>query len=209
LNGDGVVRVLLVVIGLLVLLCASAFADGMADANAGMEALDAGDYASAIASFSRAISKGKLSHDDLELAYVKRAQALVEVLKIDQARSDLNQAQKLSPNDLDISALRPWTRVAHPTKPVSPIVSTHTLPPYPAASMATGEEGRSTLWVLLDRDGNAIDVHLRSSSGSARLDDAAIEYVKNNWKWEPLAIAPGFNAIWAVNVDWSLKSGSN
>jgi protein TonB len=57
-------------------------------------------------------------------------------------------------------------------------------PPYPPISRRMHEEGRVVLRVLVTADGGAGDVELRASSGSARLDEAALHTVRQ-WKFIP------------------------
>jgi protein TonB len=57
-------------------------------------------------------------------------------------------------------------------------------PAYPAASRQLGEAGRVLLSVRVGRDGNAIEVGLRQSSGYGRLDRAAAEAVRR-WRFVP------------------------
>jgi protein TonB len=57
-------------------------------------------------------------------------------------------------------------------------------PPYPPISRRMREEGRVVLRVLVTADGGAGDVELRASSGSARLDEAALRTVRR-WKFIP------------------------
>ena len=55
-------------------------------------------------------------------------------------------------------------------------------PPYPPLSRRMGEEGKVMLRVLVSPQGTAEQVELRTSSGSERLDNAALNTVKN-WKF--------------------------
>jgi tetratricopeptide (TPR) repeat protein len=87
-------------------LAVAALADGLSDANAGMDALNRGDYDNAVQLFTKAIASGELSPADKELAYVKRAQAYIGENHNDLALADLDSAQKLDPHDSDIAALR-------------------------------------------------------------------------------------------------------
>lgn len=57
-------------------------------------------------------------------------------------------------------------------------------PDYPATSRRLGEEGRVLMRVLVSSDGAAEDVQIEKSSGSERLDDAAIKAVKR-WRFIP------------------------
>lgn len=57
-------------------------------------------------------------------------------------------------------------------------------PDYPAVSRRIGEEGRVILRVLVSAEGRAEEVEVRTSSGSPRLDQAALASVKR-WRFEP------------------------
>lgn len=57
-------------------------------------------------------------------------------------------------------------------------------PPYPYISRRTGEQGRVVLRVQVSASGTAEDVEVRSTSGHARLDQAALEAVRH-WKFVP------------------------
>ncbi|MBS1785577.1 MAG: energy transducer TonB [Acidobacteria bacterium] len=57
-------------------------------------------------------------------------------------------------------------------------------PAYPVASRRIGEEGRVILRVLVSALGQAEQVEVRTSSGSSRLDQAALSAVKR-WRFEP------------------------
>ncbi len=57
-------------------------------------------------------------------------------------------------------------------------------PTYPLASRRIGEEGRVILRVLVSAVGRAEQVEIRTSSGSPRLDEAALAAVKR-WRFEP------------------------
>jgi len=57
-------------------------------------------------------------------------------------------------------------------------------PAYPAPARRLGEEGKVVLRVLVSPQGAAETVELKSTSGSQRLDDAALSTVKN-WRFAP------------------------
>jgi protein TonB len=57
-------------------------------------------------------------------------------------------------------------------------------PAYPPLSRRMGEEGKVILRVLVNIQGSADSVEVRTSSGSQRLDDAAVNTVKH-WKFIP------------------------
>ncbi len=68
---------------------------------------------------------------------------------------------------------------------LSAVTRTHTLPPYPDLSIRMQEQGNVTLRVTIDESGNCTDAVVTTSSGSQRLDQAAINWVKSKWKWNP------------------------
>lgn len=57
-------------------------------------------------------------------------------------------------------------------------------PSYPPLSRRMGEEGKVILRVSVTPQGTAESVEIRTSSGSTRLDDAALKTVRN-WKFVP------------------------
>ncbi|MBL8265914.1 energy transducer TonB [Steroidobacter sp.] len=65
-------------------------------------------------------------------------------------------------------------------------------PTYPSSSRRAGEEGTVRLKVLVDANGRPRDVAVASSSGFARLDQAAMDAVR---KWRFVAATDGTNAI--------------
>lgn len=65
-------------------------------------------------------------------------------------------------------------------------------PRYPPLSRRMGEEGKVVLRVLVSPQGNAESVDIKTSSGSQRLDDSAVNTVKN---WKFIAARRGETAI--------------
>jgi periplasmic protein TonB len=94
---------------------------------------------------------------------------------------------------------------AAPPAPAEPIVATHTKPPYPPISQRLGEHGVTLLNVSIDASGRATDATVVTSSGSARLDAAAVEYVKQRYRWKP-ATRDGkpVATTQALRIVWSL-----
>ncbi len=70
-------------------------------------------------------------------------------------------------------------------------------PDYPRASLRLGEEGNVALRVRVGADGNPQAVELASSSGSTRLDRAALQAVKR-WRFEPARRGGSAIAAWVV-----------
>ena len=70
-------------------------------------------------------------------------------------------------------------------------------PAYPALSRRLGEQGKVVLRVLVSAAGTAEEVQLRSSSGHARLDDAARDTVRR-WKFMPAGHGAESVAAWVL-----------
>ena len=78
-------------------------------------------------------------------------------------------------------------------------------PAYPAQSRRFGEEGKVILRVFVTTEGQAGQVELRTSSGSARLDQAAQEAVAR-WKFEPARRGNEAVSAWVlVPIVFSLR----
>ena len=78
-------------------------------------------------------------------------------------------------------------------------------PLYPAVSRRTGEQGRVILRVLVNVRGTPDKVELNSSSGSSRLDDAAIDTVKR-WRFVPARQGDQPVAAWVlIPITFTLK----
>lgn len=58
-------------------------------------------------------------------------------------------------------------------------------PPYPTAARRAGEEGNVLVHVRIGRDGRVIEASLARSSGSPRLDAAAVAHALANWRFTP------------------------
>lgn len=88
-------------------------------------------------------------------------------------------------------------------KTLRPIMATHTLPPYPEMSVMMGEQGTSLLTVTIGTDGVPTDVQVEKTSGSIRLDEAARDHVKQNWRWAPI---PNGCTAWRtrVSIKWDV-----
>src|SRR5258706_7300621 len=87
-------------------------------------------------------------------------------------------------------------------KPVGP--RDVTMANYPRESFIAGEEGGVHLRALVQADGAVRDALIEQSSGSPRLDQAAVQLVRS-WRYVPgtlngVAVAARF----PVNVDWKL-----
>lgn len=91
------------------------------------------------------------------------------------------------------------------TQPVAlrPIIATHTQPPYPAESQRLGEQGSTLLRVEVGPDGVVTGGSVITSSGYARLDEAALDFVKEKYRWEPMdctrPVAVQMRIAWALH----------
>jgi protein TonB len=78
-------------------------------------------------------------------------------------------------------------------------------PAYPALSRRLGEQGKVVLRVLVSAGGSADEVHVRTSSGSQRLDDTARETVAR-WKFVPARRDAAPVSAWVlVPISFSLE----
>jgi len=91
---------------LLVMTPCASFASAVDDANAGMDALNAGDYAKAVQLFARALHSKQLSSADAESAYVERGKAYLGEHANKLAVADFDHALKLNPDDQEVATLR-------------------------------------------------------------------------------------------------------
>ncbi len=88
---------------------------------------------------------------------------------------------------------------------LKPIIKTHTLAPYPTESQKRGEEGLTRLSVHIDKDGRPDTVKIAASSSYSSLDDAAADYIKRVWRWEPLrSECAATGATVPINYSWNL-----
>jgi tetratricopeptide (TPR) repeat protein len=92
-------------VGALLLMTGAAHADGLQQANAGMAAMERGDYRAAAELFTKALVAGDLGPADMELALVKRAESYLHVGLAKAALPDLDQALRLDPNDAEAADL--------------------------------------------------------------------------------------------------------
>ena len=87
-----------------------------------------------------------------------------------------------------ISAPAPQPITATPVTVIPPNFNADYLdnppPVYPALSRRLSEQGKVMLRVLVNARGGADKIELKSSSGSSRLDDVALETVKH-WRFVP------------------------
>jgi tetratricopeptide (TPR) repeat protein len=98
--------ILMAAAAVLALAAGPALATALTDAQAGMEALERGDNATAIQLFTRALdAQPGLKGPDRELAFVKRAEAQLAAGQKQLAAADAAEALKLAPNDAEAQAV--------------------------------------------------------------------------------------------------------
>jgi TonB family protein len=85
---------------------------------------------------------------------------------------------------------------------IAPIMATHVTPPYPAISQRLGEQGTTILRVEIAPDGSVAGDSVDRSSGSQRLDQAALDFVKEHYRWQPMdcktPVAVELRVLWAL-----------
>jgi len=87
-----------------------------------------------------------------------------------------------------------------------PIIATHTIPPYPPMSVRLHEQGTAMMEVHITTEGAIDDCRIVQSSGSERLDTAACDHVKTNWRWQPPTASGRPVAVSTrVSVKWDLR----
>ncbi len=108
--------------------------------------------------------------------------------------------------------------VPHPARPVPPpapapqpasaVAGTHTIPPYPPISRRLGEEGTVLLRLTVATNGRVTGAQVLRSSGSARLDEAARDWVVSHWRYHPATRngAPVESSVEAA-VKFDLRDG--
>ena len=95
------------------------------------------------------------------------------------------------------------------TPPVSiskPRIIKATKPDYPTAASRMGEEGITGLSLFITADGRVAEAKVFSSSGSSRLDDAAIKHALRNWAFTPCMEGEKAVACWhQTKLVWRLE----
>ena len=83
-------------------------------------------------------------------------------------------------------------------------------PEYPAASIRLGEAGTTGLNLLVGVDGRVSDAQITSSSGSARLDEAAQKHAIRSWKFVPCMTGETPVACWLpIKFTWRIEDAKN
>lgn len=96
-------KILLTVLLFSLMVCGAspAWAGGMDDANAGLAALNGGNYDEAIRLYTKAIASGELSQDYLSIAYINRGRSWYFKKDFDKAIADFTKAIEIDPKDAD------------------------------------------------------------------------------------------------------------
>ena len=106
------------------------------------------------------------------------------------------------------AASKPATPPAPPLARRGPSVDAqwagNPVPAYPAMARRLGEEGEVRLDVWVGADGRVRDVRLTRSSGSALLDDAAIEALRA-WQFRPATVDGVPVAEWYRDWRWVFR----
>ena len=90
--------------------------------------------------------------------------------------------------------------------PLRPIARTHTLPPYPSISQRLNEQGTTLMLVHITTEGNVDTCKVERTSSSDRLDNAACDFVKSHWRWQPPTNkGVPTDVSTRVSVKWDLK----
>lgn len=97
--------------------------------------------------------------------------------------------------------------VAEPVRVMPRIDAGHSHEPeYPPTSRRLGEEGSLILQVLVGADGRVTDLKLVQTSGVDRLDQAALEGVKGNYRFVPGTIDGKPAPMWfTFRFTWKLR----
>ncbi|HXZ02030.1 MAG TPA: TonB family protein [Stellaceae bacterium] len=101
----------------------------------------------------------------------------------------------------------PAAPAAEPARVLPRIDARHSQEPdYPPTSRRLGEQGSLILQVLVDVDGRVIDEKLLQSSGYDRLDQAALDGVKGNYRFLPGTVDGKPQQMWyTFKFTWKLR----
>ena len=90
--------------------------------------------------------------------------------------------------------------------PLRPVMRTHTLPPYPPISVRLNESGTTLMEVNITTEGTVDQCTVVQSSSSERLDNAACDFVKSRWRWQPPTNQGQHVSVKTrVSVKWDLR----
>lgn len=118
---------------------------------------------------------------------------------------------------ITVTPPRPKPVVAAPAAPLVQLVARpdprhkNARPDYPATSVRLKEEGTTILRIYIDETGSVAEAEVQNSSGSARLDEAAVRGVKSRgparWKYLPAVKDGKPVGVWQlVSIKWELKT---
>lgn len=181
---------------LLLLAMPGSRANSVDDANAGLDALNRGDYATAVQLFTKALEAGELSAADRELAFVKRGQAYLGEHRDDLALTDLDQALKLDPADQEAANLLRQAKGTQSQQPASPEALRAKVAAEERAGQTDAANATLTAWLAIHPDDAAgLDLLGELDIAARRLDDAVTSFQRI------LALKPR-DAIALYNLAW-------
>jgi len=82
-------------------------------------------------------------------------------------------------------AMTPTNPSPSPDTAAAGLTNTHSTPPYPVAARTAGHQGIVTLQITVGPNGEVTNATVAKSSGFPELDDAAVTWVVNHWKYKP------------------------
>jgi protein TonB len=125
------------------------------------------------------------------------------------------QVATAAPPPVTVVKSAPTPPAPPPAAPAAPRISdtklvavmrTHSQPPYPSISQRLNEQGVSLIEVHITTEGSVDDCKIAKTSGSDRLDQAACDYVKSRWRWQPpTSQGQPTAATTQIQITWNLK----
>jgi len=92
------------------------------------------------------------------------------------------------------------------SKPLIPIMATHTVPPYPPDAVSANAQGLSLVEVSINTSGSVDNCTIVSSAGFASLDTAACDWFSKNWRWIPATMdGKPIPVTTRVSMNWTLQ----
>ena len=114
------------------------------------------------------------------------------------------------PNDKVLTVFEKIPTEVIPVSGISkPKLLKATKPDYPSAASRLGEEGATGLNLFITPEGRVSEVQIFSSSGSPRLDEAAVKHAKRNWSFS--ACTEGGKAVgcwFKTKLVWRLEDAA-
>lgn len=90
-----------------------------------------------------------------------------------------------------------------------PTIRKATKPEYPSASSRLGESGTTGLQLYIAADGHVTDAQIFKSSGSLRLDTAAVKHVIRSWVFNPCTEdGKAVACAYKTNLTWKLEDAA-